>query len=760
MLIILANTVWGAALWVWCYFVGEGYYLQDFLATILGVTIPNMWLRKYVSSGSIWRRGGVIVAAISAGLVLSWLSISAFDSIFRSREPFLGPESIPISQTRFKQISDRSRIKKRIGLSLSGGGYRAALFHAGVLSAFEDLNIPISVISSVSGGSLVGAYYVHGGKPEDIRHAIGSGRLNIGRYIATFPRPLHLVCPGTIPFLKIKLMPFCSFDRVDAQAELLNKVLFHGVSLTELPNDLRPKLVMNMTDIRNGLSVAVAQDLLLLRGKDRPFVYRFNDRVRLTENKSKSTAFFVAISGAFPGAFPSKLIPFSFQLPAYSLNPFFPSIDSLSEPSTYETEFMLSDGGIMDNSGLRTLQDLDFLAFTEDRQQCLRYPLDPITGEHPAYPPYLWFPEDHNRDQHEIVDLRKKEEARLGLRPSSYWAVDLVIGSNGSAPIRADNPDGELAQLKRAIDLASSFSRFSDLRGICEAPAVLIDPDGWSIPGYVSDPWGFAISPQSLKPIQGDNLITSLPKLGYYPFDLVLEELISTHPDHAIAKEKLLAYRGSIPLKNAMFDPSKPKAGKHKWENGFESVKEWLDNGQCNNDRFFEDFPFLREGNCEELALVILLQSSFISNLRTFRATSTLDGYIPREDSEAIFHLGKYLTYLKWPEIYTKRDLPHGAIPTGVLRAPMPIITKRSGIYTYSCNVNGEPVLIDKEGPILSEMRGLLQVGQQVESPHPNCIFGMTSAMGVYCVTKDGSVFLGSPIPVGQCQQCKKNKCN
>ena len=46
---------------------------------------------------------------------------------------------------------------KRIGLALSGGGYRAAVFHLGVLSymAENDLLENVTHISTVSGGSIV-----------------------------------------------------------------------------------------------------------------------------------------------------------------------------------------------------------------------------------------------------------------------------------------------------------------------------------------------------------------------------------------------------------------------------------------------------------------------------------------------------------------------------------------------------------------------------------------------------------------------------
>ncbi|MEO6723411.1 MAG: patatin-like phospholipase family protein [Ferruginibacter sp.] len=54
-------------------------------------------------------------------------------------------------------------IKKagKLGLALSGGGFRASLFHIGVLAALADKDElrNIEVISCVSGGSIIGAYY-------------------------------------------------------------------------------------------------------------------------------------------------------------------------------------------------------------------------------------------------------------------------------------------------------------------------------------------------------------------------------------------------------------------------------------------------------------------------------------------------------------------------------------------------------------------------------------------------------------------------
>ncbi len=55
-------------------------------------------------------------------------------------------------------------VTRKLGLALSGGGFRASLFHIGVLARLAELDILrcVEVISTVSGGSIIGAlYYLH-----------------------------------------------------------------------------------------------------------------------------------------------------------------------------------------------------------------------------------------------------------------------------------------------------------------------------------------------------------------------------------------------------------------------------------------------------------------------------------------------------------------------------------------------------------------------------------------------------------------------
>jgi NTE family protein len=52
--------------------------------------------------------------------------------------------------------------ERKIGLALSGGGARAIAFHLGCLRALKHLGLldRVSVLSTVSGGSVIGAYYM------------------------------------------------------------------------------------------------------------------------------------------------------------------------------------------------------------------------------------------------------------------------------------------------------------------------------------------------------------------------------------------------------------------------------------------------------------------------------------------------------------------------------------------------------------------------------------------------------------------------
>ena len=61
--------------------------------------------------------------------------------------------------------------KKKIGLALSGGGWRG-LAHIGVLKVLEENNIPIDFIAGTSAGALVGGLYSYFGNSKDLEEFV------------------------------------------------------------------------------------------------------------------------------------------------------------------------------------------------------------------------------------------------------------------------------------------------------------------------------------------------------------------------------------------------------------------------------------------------------------------------------------------------------------------------------------------------------------------------------------------------------------
>ena len=63
--------------------------------------------------------------------------------------------------TFFEPSEVQSAYEGKIGLGLSGGGFRASLFHIGVLARLAELDVlrRVEVLSCVSGGAIIGAHY-------------------------------------------------------------------------------------------------------------------------------------------------------------------------------------------------------------------------------------------------------------------------------------------------------------------------------------------------------------------------------------------------------------------------------------------------------------------------------------------------------------------------------------------------------------------------------------------------------------------------
>lgn len=177
--------------------------------------------------------------------------------------------------------------RKKIGLALSGGGYRAAAYHIGTLRALHRLGIlnKVDVISSVSGGSITAAYYaLNKDNYEDFEksftQSLSKGVLWLSityliivsiLLLATsillshitarlmnilFPhQPIFSgICAALVGVLGFfLLLIYClkhSFVTIPTSkfvSRLYNKVFFKGKTLSDLPDT--PSLCINSTNI-------------------------------------------------------------------------------------------------------------------------------------------------------------------------------------------------------------------------------------------------------------------------------------------------------------------------------------------------------------------------------------------------------------------------------------------------------------------------------------------------------------------------------
>ncbi|MBR0801259.1 patatin-like phospholipase family protein [Bradyrhizobium jicamae] len=218
-------------------------------------------------------------------LPLAWPLVSVGDYVTEGISR-ISP-SPPASST---EAGDPHRAK--IGLAMSGGGYRAALFHAGVVSALEQFHIPIQVMSSVSGASIFASFYSRGGTPDQFLDAVVRGSFRLERYILRIDNALCLLASARISagsgnFRILPFSPGCS--RTTMQSRLLDHTLLGDVPAKAGSVEGRPELMLATTDIAEGRMIGFPEHLAHLPS-DQPL------------------SALVAASGAFPGALPSYRI--------------------------------------------------------------------------------------------------------------------------------------------------------------------------------------------------------------------------------------------------------------------------------------------------------------------------------------------------------------------------------------------------------------------------------------------------------------------
>jgi len=220
-----------------------------------------------------------------------------------------------------------------IALCLSGGGYRAMVFHLGALLRLNEAGLlpKLKRISSVSGGSitagLLGLRWKDLGWDDNgvaahlIEKVIDPIRALAGKSIDAESIIIGILTPGTIS------------DKITAAYD---EYLFKGATLQSLPSDEEgPRFVINATNVQSGalwrFSKPYMADYLVGRAP--------NPTVRL------------AVAVAASSAFPPVLSPATLKL---KHSDFIPDPKCPLQKPPFTTEVILSDGGVYDNLGLET----------------------------------------------------------------------------------------------------------------------------------------------------------------------------------------------------------------------------------------------------------------------------------------------------------------------------------------------------------------------------------------------------------------------
>ncbi len=228
-----------------------------------------------------------------------------------------------------RDIGDGRRVQPGLALCLSGGGYRAMLFHLGALWRLNELGfLPrLDRVSSVSGGSITAGALGHGWSRLDLDE-----RGIAGEFVAAVVDPVRGLAGRTIDIPVVLLGALLPGSIGDRLAGSYARHLFGDSTLQDLPD--RPRFVFNATNLQSGV----------LWRFSKPFMADY--RVGTVERPTVRLAVAVAASSAFPPVL-SPVRP-KLELDDYA------SGQGTLTGEEYRRRPMLTDGGVYDNLGLET----------------------------------------------------------------------------------------------------------------------------------------------------------------------------------------------------------------------------------------------------------------------------------------------------------------------------------------------------------------------------------------------------------------------
>ena len=221
-----------------------------------------------------------------------------------------------------------------IALALSGGGFRATLFHIGGLWRLNETGfLPrLDRVSSISGGSITAGFL--GLKFGQLHFDASGNATNFGPLVVD---PLRAFCSKDIDVFAVgegALLPWKKASDVVERA--YRDHLFGEATLQDLPLE-KPRFVINATNFGTGVSFRFS----------RPYAGDY--RIGLIKNPTFRISTAVAASSGFPPVLSPVILrpdPNSFVKTEGA---------DLYDNIAYRQELVLTDGGVYDNLGLETV---------------------------------------------------------------------------------------------------------------------------------------------------------------------------------------------------------------------------------------------------------------------------------------------------------------------------------------------------------------------------------------------------------------------
>jgi NTE family protein len=298
------------------------------------------------------------------------------------------------------------------GLALSGGGFRATLFHLGALRRLNEIGWlrSLDIITSVSGGSIINGVLATRWSTLNWTPIAGGGE-SASNFDAAIAQPVRDFCTRSIDVSSVVIGALSPFSTIaDQVADAYDEHLYDGATLQTIPASSPgqvPRFLFYASSLQTGSSVRMERK-------------RFADyKIGEIRSPNLSLARVVGASSAFPPV----LSPVRFEFDPSAWQPL-PGAHLFAN-AALRKEVILTDGGVYDNLGLEAIYDRCDTVLVSDASA----PFDIVTQA--AGDPLAQLDRVNAVMMEQTRALRRRavvSEFTSGRRKGTFWGIGTRIG--------------------------------------------------------------------------------------------------------------------------------------------------------------------------------------------------------------------------------------------------------------------------------------------------------------------------------------------